>query len=212
MTRRPSRAKLIEVDSPTADHGELIALAGGPADGHWYWTDWYAAQPPDAYCRAGYARTEETTTNPDRELRKLGPGTVWRYDPASVPPRTPGRPAQKADYGRCGCGERLLLPGRDRCERCRLGRPTEAVWRYEEEAGHLAGIETARQDAFRRGVAARLAEVGISAECAHQAGEDEIDEPASPDVSGSPVRLPQPAAAPAPLVDLWPIIARGYDR
>lgn len=63
--------------------------------------------------------------------------------------------------GHCSCGERLLLirPRRTRCERCRIGRPTTALWHYADELTRQSKREAERVRMTTEAVMTRLAEM-----------------------------------------------------
>ena len=117
-----------------------IALSGGPAHGHWYLLDWWESQPEDSHYRAGYVATTERQENPEKKLRTYGLATVYRFDPSRVPTVKHAEivdPWWKVDPSHCACGNRILLPGRECCERCRLGLPPGEHWPYgTKQLGH----------------------------------------------------------------------------
>ena len=119
-----------------------IALSGGPAHGHWYLLDWWESQPAGSHYRAGYVKTAEKVENPEKKLRTYGLATVYRFDSDQVPTvakaeQLAPEPWWKANPVHCDCGNRLLLPDRECCERCRLGLPAGDHWPYDtRQLGH----------------------------------------------------------------------------
>lgn len=108
-------------------HGGVIVLHGGPWNGSVYWADDYTKEPTGSSRRLGYAATAEVEPGVFYEAQQ-----VCQFNPAQLPkvePVAAEDPWWKTTPTFCACGERLLLSGRDTCERCRLGHVGPAlVW------------------------------------------------------------------------------------
>lgn len=143
MARRaPTDDKQAKAAKETAGHGGLVALVGGPENGFWYWRDEWDRHQRDSSRFVAYVETGDLLENRDTKdphgvhLRWYGPGTVFRFDPSLVPPDCAAGKVDPIPLAYCACGERLLLPGRETCERCRVGIPPSSclIWRPFGEA------------------------------------------------------------------------------
>lgn len=195
-------------------HGGQVVLAGGWWDGWWCWADEYAQIPDESPKRRGYVESDEWRENRVTNwngisLRWYGPARVWRFDDALVSsgPEPPAPATDWRDHPRhCACGQRLLLAGRDRCERCRLGYPiTSRVWQFEREAALSAGQEEARLERVRQEEQARIEEFGLF----------EPDHDAEPRSAAPTVEVAEPApqlSAEDAAAFAWKHLAPLYDR
>lgn len=140
VRRAPAEDKQARAAKETAEHGGLVALLGGPWNGFWFWRDDVIRQR-EVPRFAGYVETGEQVENrsikdPNGiDLRWYGLGAVWQFDPSLGPPKATSAQVNPIPLAYCACGECLLLPGRDTCERCRLGVSPDSclIWRPHGE-------------------------------------------------------------------------------
>jgi hypothetical protein len=208
MARRaPTEDKQARATAEAATHGGVAAMQGGPWNGFWFWRDdWERAI---AGKLAGYVETADQVENkPIKDphgvdLRWYGPGVVCRYDASLVPDAGPASDVPPIPRAYCACGEQLFLPGRDTCERCRLGIPPGSclVWRPH-------GVVPAEPPVW-------FAEPTTepSADSALADGELDALTPELGSATATLSREPTPSSDPAEVADfVWSCVAHLYDR